>query len=142
MVGDDRYPVDRILLMISVTLSDMDPSYDKTDIPPDEISIDGHVWTREEFDADSFQWTRKLDDEEYDWDPDEDDIVLVGTDDPIRTVILEYWDGEWDISGSETAGPDYHRPGYTEVISSEYSASKEEFDEAVNVVEEYIRQLS
>lgn len=60
-----------------------------------------------------------------------DDVSLVGTDVPIRVVQLQYLDGEWQVTASETAGPGYHRPGFTELISGEFSYTTSELDECV-----------
>ena len=69
---------------------------------------------------------------------------MVGTDVPIRAVALRFDDGEWHVEGAETAGPTYHRPGFTEVISSEYSTSFPEGEEedAFTAVKEFTRHLS
>ncbi|MFB6227980.1 MAG: hypothetical protein ABEH88_05265 [Halobacteriales archaeon] len=81
-------------------------------------------------------------DDEYDWDPDEDDIWVVGADAPIRAVDLQYRAREWHITATETAGPDYHRPGYTEQISSAFSVSTSDVEEARETVHEFIQQLT
>lgn len=106
------------------------PEYSESDLPPETLTTEGRSWRREKIDQDSYQWVREIDDKEYDWSPDTDEVSLVGTDVPIRVVTLQYLDGEWNVEGAETAGPDYHRPGFTEVISSEFSATFAEGAEA------------
>ncbi|EJN57560.1 hypothetical protein HSB1_39210 [Halogranum salarium B-1] len=81
-----------------------------------------------------------MDDDEYDWNPD--DVSVVGTDVPIRVVQLQYFDQEWQVTASETAGPEYHRPGFTELISREFSYTTSDFDDAVQKVRDFIRDLS
>lgn len=120
----------------------MSSQYSLEDLPPEELTVNGKTWQREKFDTDSFQWTRPLDDEEYDWDPEEDDVSLQGTDVPIRAVTVQYLNGEWQVQGAETAGPSYHRPGFTELISSDYSASFDDAEEAFDTVRDFIEQLS
>ncbi len=122
--------------------SNMSSQYSIEDLPPEEVTVNGKTWQRENFDTDSYQWTRPMDDDEYDWDPDEDDVSLQGTDVPIRAVTVQFLNGEWQVQGAETAGPSYHRPGFTELISSEYSASFDDPGEAFDAVEEFIERLS
>ncbi|WP_143095464.1 hypothetical protein [Halopelagius inordinatus] len=85
-----------------------------------------------------------MEENEYDWDPEADGVSLVATDVPIRAVSLQFVDNEWYVEGAETAGPDYHRPGFTEVISSEFTASFPEGSEteAFAKVEEIISEIS
>lgn len=116
--------------------------YSVDDLPPKEITVNGKEWQREKFDTDSYQWVRPMDDDEYGWDPEEDDVSLQGTDAPIRAVTIQHLNGEWQVQGAETAGPSYHRPGFTELISSEYSASFDDVDEAFDAVQEFIMRLS
>lgn len=113
---------------------------DDRDIPPQSIEKDGHHWERSKFDKDSYQWVREMSDDEYPWDLE--DVPLVGTDVPIRVVSLQYFDSEWHVEASETAGPDYHRPGFTELISAEFSHSTSDLDEARKMVNQFISQLS
>lgn len=120
----------------------MSPDYAEQDLPPDTVTENGRTWEREKFDRDSYQWVRPMDEDEYDWDPEDDGVSLVGTDIPIRVVSVQYLSGEWQVQGSETAGPDYHRPGFTEVISSEYSESYDTAEEAFERVREFIKKLS
>lgn len=112
------------------------------DLPPKQITENGKIWEREKFDRNSYQWVRPMEEDEYDWDPEKDDISLVGTDVPLRAVLAQYSSGEWQVQGAETAGPSYHRPGFTEVISSEYSESYDTADEAFRAVQEFIKKLS
>lgn len=112
------------------------------EIPSEEVDINGTTWTRDEYDTDSYQWTRPMGDDEYGWDPEADDISLVGTDVPIRAVELQPANDQWQVTASETAGPDYHRPGFTELISSEFSFETPSLEEAADKVKEYMTQLS
>jgi hypothetical protein len=66
----------------------------------------------------------------------------VGTDVPIRVVSLQFISGEWTIEGAETAGPSYHRPGFTEVISSEFSKTYNSAEDAFEGVNRFIQRLS
>ncbi|MFC7018371.1 MULTISPECIES: hypothetical protein [Haloarcula] len=120
------------------------PEYSESDLPSETLSINSRTWRREKFDRDGYQWIREMDDDEYDWNPETDDVSLVGTDTPIRAVNLQFLDGEWHVEGAETAGPDYHRPGFTETISSDFSASVPEGSEAeaFEKVKEFARRLS
>jgi hypothetical protein len=113
---------------------------DDVDLPPQTIEEGDHHWERNQFDMDSYQWVREMSDNEYSWDLE--DVSLVGTDVPIRVVSLQYLDGKWHIEASETAGPDYHRPGFTELISSEFSHSTSDLDEARETVHQFIERLS
>ena len=118
----------------------MPVSYDESELPPEEIAVSNRTWRRDNFDTYGYQWARPMEDDEYDWNPD--DVSLVGTDVPIRVVQLQYLDGEWEVTASETAGPEYHRPGFTELISGEFSYATSDLDDAVQKVEEFIRDLS
>lgn len=109
-------------LTIRKLLQDM-PNYAEEDLPPEPLTVEGRVWTREQFDEDGYQWIREMDDTEYDWDPEGDEVSLVGIDVPIRAVSLQFYDGTWHVEGVETAGPSYHRPGFTESIGPEYSTT-------------------
>jgi hypothetical protein len=120
----------------------MTSHYSVNDLPPETITINEKEWQRDKFDTDSYQWIRSMDNDEYDWNPEEDEINLQGTDVPIRSVTLQYLNGEWQVQGAETAGPSYHRPGFTELISSDYSASFENADEAFDAVREFVKRLS
>jgi len=97
----------------------MNPEYSEKDLPPKTITAHQKTWRREKFKTHGFQWIRELNSDEYDWNTDE--VSLVGTDVPIRVVSLQFQGEKWTVEGSETAGPDYHRPGFTELISEEYS---------------------
>jgi len=114
--------------------------YVESDLPADTITVNGKTWQREKFDTDGYQWVREMRDDEYDWDLRE--VSLVGTDVPIRVVSLQFLGEEWAIEGSETCGPNYHRPGFTELISSEYAETFEDAESAFQAVEEYIQKLS
>jgi hypothetical protein len=118
--------------------------YDVEDLPPQSLTVNDCVWRRERVGDDEYQWIRELGDEEYDWSPEDDDVSLVGTDVPIRVVSLRRDGDEWLVEGLETAGPDYHRPGFTEVISPEYSAAfpVETERKAFDRVREYVQKLS
>ena len=118
----------------------MSVTYDESDLPPESVSIKGRMWERDRFDTASYQWIRPMEADEYDWEPE--DVPLVGTDVPIRSVELQYFMDEWHITGSETAGPEYHRPGFTELIGSDWAYSTKDFDEAIEKVHEFIKQLS
>jgi hypothetical protein len=120
----------------------MTSQYSMSDLPAETITINGKEWQRDKFDTDSYQWIRSMNSDEYDWDPEEDNIDLQGTDVPIRSVTLQYLNGKWELQGAETAGPSYHRPGFTELISSDYSASFDNADEAFDAVREFIERLS
>lgn len=118
----------------------MSVSYDPADLPAKTVEVNGCVWEREQFDTDAFQWMREMDEDEYDWDRDEVDVV--GGGEPIRMVTLQLLDDTWEIQGCETGGPNYHRPGFCEVISSEFSASVETVEEAHDEVMNIIERLS
>lgn len=120
------------------------PEYSESDLPSETLSVNGRTWRRENFDRDGFQWIREMDDDEYDWDPEIDEVSLVGTNTPIRIVSIQFYQSEWHVEGAETAGPNYHRPGFTEVIGSEFIASFPEGSEAkaFSKIEEFIHQLS
>jgi hypothetical protein len=45
---------------------------------------------------------------------------LSGVDEPERIISLQQLDGTWTVEGAETAAPDYVRPGFTELISSDF----------------------
>lgn len=118
----------------------MELEYAEEDLPPELINQNGKKWVREKFDTDSYQWICEMEEDEYDWDASE--LSLVGTDVPIRVVTLQYLNGSWNVEGAETAGPEYHRPGFTEVISGRYSEEFESANEAFEVVKEFIKKLS
>jgi hypothetical protein len=118
----------------------MSVSYDPDELPPETVEVNSRVWEREKFDSDSYQWMREMDEDEYDWDKDKVDIV--GGGEPIRMVTLQLMDGKCGIQGSETAGSDYHRPGFCELISSEFAASAETVEEAHDKVMDIIERLS
>lgn len=114
-------------------------AYDDDLIPSEDLVVNGRKWTYEKIDSEIHHWTRCLDGDELDWEVS--DVELVGTDVPIRVVCLELQD-QWTVSGLETAGPDYHRPGFTETISSEFVFTSKDLDEAVGTLKEYISKLS
>lgn len=118
----------------------MTADYSEEDLPPEEITVNGKQWRREKFETDGFQWVRELHSDEYDWSSDE--VSLIGTDVPIRVVSLQRHGGEWSVEGAETAGPDYHRPGFTELISEEYSERFENAEAAFQSVERFVHDLS
>ena len=70
-----------------------------------------------------------MDDGEYDWAPD-----------ACRHPQLH--DDTWQVEAAETAGPNYHRPGYTGLISSDYLITTDDETEAFNAVRMFIDQLS
>ncbi|RDZ64219.1 hypothetical protein C5B90_14105 [Haloferax sp. Atlit-12N] len=113
--------------------------YDEDSIPSHALKSNGREWTYEKLDPRTHQWTRPLDQEEFDWDVS--NVDLVGTDVPVRVVSLELHDG-WTVQGLETAGPDYHRPGFTETISSDYVSSTADLEEAIEMVEDFVARLS
>lgn len=98
-------------------------SYDSADLSTDEIELNGHVWKRDRHDTDAYQWMREMNEEEYDWDRNKIDRLIGGT--LIRMVTLWLVDKRWEIQACETAGPQYHRSGFCEVMSSEYTATAE-----------------
>lgn len=117
------------------------PEYDETDLP-DTITAGGRTFHREEFDTDSYNWTYTMEDapEDYDWDSDELDPA--GSDSPMLGVELRYWDGEWQVRGFETVGPEGPvRPGFSEPIGSEYDSSFDELDDALDEVEALATRL-
>lgn len=118
----------------------MATDYVEDDLPGETITVNSVTWHREKFDADGYQWVREMRDNEYGWD--QEAVSLVGTDVPIRVVSLQFLGEEWAVKGLETAGPDYHRPGFTELISSEYTDTFDEAESAFQAVEEYIQELS
>jgi len=61
---------------------------------------------------------------------------------PIRAATVQFLDGEWQVQGAETAGPSHHRPGFTELINSEYLTLLNDAEEAFAGVEEFIEKLS
>ena len=111
-------------------------------LPSDTISIGGKTWVREEVDQNTFQWVRELEDDEYGWDPETDEVTLVGTEVPIRAVSLQKLDDQWHVEAAETAGPEYHRPGFTELISSDYAYSSTDLEKAADRVRVFIERLS
>ncbi|WP_136590828.1 hypothetical protein [Salinigranum halophilum] len=113
---------------------------DDVDLPPQSIEENDCHWERTRLDKDSYQWVREMADDEYSWNLE--DVSLVGTDVPIRVVSLQYLDGKWHIEASETAGPDYHRPGFTEPISSDFSRSTSDAEAACRAVKQFIKRLS
>ncbi len=118
----------------------MPADYDEASLPPNKIEANGRTWRRENFDSHGYQWVRPMNDEEYNWDPNE--VELIDTDSPIRVVELMYNGDKWQVSALETAGPNYHRPGFTELISSDFSKSNSDFEEAISAVETFIKKLS
>jgi hypothetical protein len=113
---------------------------DKSGLPPEIVKQAEHRWERYRIDDYGFQWVRPLRDGEYNWNAD--DVSLVGVDQPIRAVSLQLLDGTWSVEGAETAGPAYHRPGFTELISSDFSYSTDNLEDATDKVSVFIRQLS
>lgn len=108
-------------------------------IPTDDIEVNGREWTYESVDSRAHRWSRLLDEDEYEWNAD--DVDVVGSEGPVRIVSLELHD-EWTVEGLETAGPDYHRPGFTETISSDYVYTTDDLEEAVGKMKEFIEKLS
>jgi hypothetical protein len=102
--------------------------------------VNGRVWEREEYDTDAYQWVRELDEDEYDWDASEVDIV--GANIPMRIVSLKLRNDEWHVEGAETGGSNYHCPGFTELMSSEFADTFSNADSAFDEVCEYIERLS
>jgi|LFFM01.1.fsa_nt_gi hypothetical protein len=118
----------------------MTVSYDLADLPAETIKTKGHVWTRNKYDTDAYQWMRELDEDEFNWDASE--VNIVGADAPMRIVSLQLHNDEWHVEGAETGGPNYHRPGFTELISSEFADTFSDADNAFNAVHDYIERLS
>ncbi|KAA9400779.1 hypothetical protein Har1131_17290 [Haloarcula sp. CBA1131] len=118
----------------------MSAEYAEEDLPEETIVINGRSWQREHFDTDGYQWVRELDDSEYDWDCSE--VNLVGTDVPIQVVSLQHRGSQWYVEAAETAGPDYHRPGFTELIGSEYHTTVDEAEAAFDEVRSLVKRLS
>ena len=83
---------------------------------------------------------RELDEHEFNWDASE--VNIVGADAPMRIVSLQLHNDEWHVEGAETGGPNYHRPGFTELISSEFADTFSDADNAFNAVHDYIERLS
>lgn len=118
----------------------MPVSYEESELPPEEVTVSKKTWRRDKFDTDGYQWTRPMDDDEYGWNPD--DVSLVGTDVPVQVIQLQFIAGEWQVTASETAGPEYHRPGFTELIGGDFSYITSDFDDAIQKVRDFIRELS
>lgn len=57
-------------------------------------------------------------------------------------VTLWLVDKRWEIQDCETAGPQCHRSGFCEVVSSEYTTTSESVDEEHNKVMDIIQRLS
>jgi hypothetical protein len=111
-------------------------------LPGDTVRIGDSIWERERVDEHRIQWILEMDDDQYDWDAEADDISLVGVDTPVRVVSLEFQGSEWFVEALETAGPDYHRPGYTEPIGSEFSKEVDSAESALRTVEQFLANLS
>lgn len=118
----------------------MSVSFDESDLPPEEVTVSDKTWRRKQFDTAGYQWARPMNADEYDWDLN--DVSLVGTDEPIRVVELQYLDEEWHVSASETAGPESHRPGFTEPIGGSFDYATPEFKDAVSKVRDFIDNLT
>jgi len=111
-------------------------------LPAQTVQIGNTVWEREQVDEHRVQWWQELDDDQYDWDPEADDVSLVGVDVPVRIISLEMQGSEWFVEALETAGPRYHRPGYTEPIGSEFSKELNSAEAALRTIEQYLQDLS
>jgi hypothetical protein len=111
-------------------------------LPGERVEIDGTVWEREQVSDYRYQWVQELDADQYDWDPDADDVSLVGVDTPVRVLSLEIREFGWFIQALETAGPNYHRPGYTEPIGSEFAQETTSAASALETIEQYLGTLS
>lgn len=118
----------------------MSPKYAEDDLPDHTLVVNSHTWRREHFDTDGYQWIRELDEGEYEWDRSE--VDLVSTDVPIQVVSLQHRGGQWHVEAAETAGPDYHRPGFTELIGSDYHKTVDDAETAFDEVRSFIEQLS
>lgn len=118
----------------------MSTEYAEGDLPEETIVANGRTWQREHFDTDGYQWVRELDESEYDWDRSE--VDLVGTDVPIRVVSLQHRGSQWHVEAAETAGHDYHRPGFTELIGSEYHMTVDDTEAAFDEVRSFVERLS
>lgn len=115
-------------------------SYNPADLPAETIERNDQVWTRNKYDKDAYQWVRELDEDEYNWDGSE--VNIVGADVPMRIVSLQLQNDEWHVKGAETGGPKYHRPGFTELISGEFADTFSDADNAFDAVHDYIERLS
>lgn len=118
----------------------MSVSYDESKLPPEEVTVYNETWQRKQFETAGYQWARQMNPDEYNWDLD--DVSLVGTDVPIRVVELQYLDGEWYVSASETAGPKSHRPGFTEPIGESFNYATPDLENAVEKVRDFIATLT
>lgn len=118
----------------------MSAEYAEEDLPEETIVVNGRSWQREHFDTDGYQWIRELDDSEYDWDRSE--VDLIGTNVPIQVVSLQHRGSQWHIEAAETAGPEYHRPGFTELIGSEYHTTVDDAEAAFDEVRSLVKRLS
>lgn len=83
-----------------------------------------------------------MDEDEFDWN--REGVPLVEIDNPVRVASSQSNGGCWYIEGLETAGPNYHRPGFTEVIAERYVERVPESEEeaALQAVMDFIRSLS
>jgi hypothetical protein len=111
-------------------------------LPGERVVISGAVWELEQVSDHRYQWVQKLDADQYDWDPDAGDVSLVGVDTPVRVVSLEIREFGWVVQGLETAGPNYHRPGYTEPIGSEFTEETTSAASTLETIEQYLDTLS
>jgi hypothetical protein len=111
-------------------------------LPGERVVIGGTVWERKQVEDHRYQWMQELDSDQYDWDPDADDISLVGVDTPVRIVSLEIREFGWLVQALETAGPLYHRPGYTEPIGDEFTEEATSAEPALETIEQYLEALS
>jgi hypothetical protein len=113
---------------------------DESNLPPETVKQGEYRWERTQIDDYNFQWVRPLRDHEYEWDISE--VSLVGVNQPIRAVSLQLLDETWNVEGVETAGPDYHRPGFTELINSDLMYSTDSLEDATDKISAFIHQLS
>lgn len=113
---------------------------DSPTLPPEEITINGKTWRREQPEPERYQWVRELTPEEYPWSQNE--VSVVGNDTPLRMVSLRHEGSEWVVEGVETAGPTQSRPGYAELISREYFETVADHSQASRVVREFLESLS
>lgn len=82
-------------------------SYNHAEIAPKMIKMNDHVWERDEYDTDAFQWVREMAENEYSWSKKE--VNAVDGNEPIRMVTLRLFDETWKIQDCETGGPQYYR---------------------------------
>lgn len=115
--------------------------YDESDLP-ETITVKGRTFEREKFDTDSFNWVYIMDNRPDDYEWDAENLDLKGPDAPIIGVKLQSWEGQWNVRGFETVGPEGPtRPGFAEPIGSDYETNFDELDAALTKVEALVERL-